>query len=546
MLGTFSGKSSIVGLLAAEEMPPEQVTQAKLSFSAAHGNARRFNWAYLIDKKGDNRLKQMTIKNNFACVRSKLWARPALPRLQPSTGKIFSFLDETLNFSRHSSAQFSASRETNFVLIFFADDRRQVSDRFLRHARYTKILAQGSKYILKTSIAILSLLNSGLIFIFAALAQFYQHCRCMPTCSSSERMRVDGRFDEIALCAKNFGAQQIIVAIGRMDEFGEKASGRFEECKASALQRLAKAGFDMSTVLGVVPVSAIDDGVNIVDNKQFYSWYTGPSVLQLVRQAKKLVRFYYRHLAVLVQSRLLEFSMSTQPRNTDGDAFAVVDEVIRVPGIGHIVQASMLRGCVSDGQYARLFPLKETLPIGSFEFHHHRQQSVQAGEFVGINTRYLGMHRDSIAGVKQYMLFLNRSGQPIPQDAFVPRAVDCFVVDAVIHAEASRFASSPAGTVQVAWRFGKTNAVMVKVEKLNRSDDASAPSSSHAQSRPQVGDRIRITLKCCTNVVVAAESDFPELCKVMLNLDCPPNTLLASATVLSIVTEPDVQVKLGN
>lgn len=95
---------------------------------------------------------------------------------------------------------------------------------------------------------------------------------------------LDGQTREHAQLAKSLGVKSLIIAVNKMDEPTVKWSKeRFNEIKESLSPFLANCGFDLETEVHWVPVSGLiaDNIKDPVDKKQC-SWYTGPTLLNLI------------------------------------------------------------------------------------------------------------------------------------------------------------------------------------------------------------------------------------------------------------------------
>lgn len=208
----------------------------------------------------------------------------------------------------------------------------------------------------------------------------------------------------------------------------------------------------------------------------------------------------------------------------NSNGLAVVGESLRIGGIGTVATAFMLRGKAPSMKPALLWPLNQYRTVFTIEEFHFSCMEAVAGQWVGFNLRATS----SVEGEKQFIVFPKDGESKLPDASSLPTFTDCFTVEATLLNPETDLASKPFKAVKLMKRLDVTSAIVLNVEKLSAE-----------------GERFKITLKCASRIAVAEDSRIPELSKLMILSACGSDSILASATVVSVVEQQISTISMG-
>lgn len=213
---------------------------------------------------------------------------------------------------------------------------------------YTIIDAPGHRDFIKNMITGASQADAGILVIAAAegvMAQTKEH---------------------IWLC-KTFGVNQLAVAINKMDVVGYKQE-KFEDVKKEVQQVLKTAGYKTEQVT-FIPLSSLN-GENIIKKSDKMTWFTGPSLLELLDQFKEPEKPVNLPLRLPIQ------------------------DVYNITGIGVVPVGRVETGIMKVGDKVIIVPGREGkgVPgeVKTIEMHHEQIQQAEPGDNIGFNVRGIG------------------------------------------------------------------------------------------------------------------------------------------------------------
>ena len=163
-----------------------------------------------------------------------------------------------------------------------------------------------------------------------------------------------------SLLARLLRVPSIVFAVNKLDAISEGTQAAFDAV-ARALTRFAdEAGI---TVKGIVPVSALR-GDNVATPSANWTWYTGPTLLQILEGLPVTDEAHDGHLLVPVQ-------------------YVARDE----GGVGHqarVLWGRIAHGAVKAGDTVQIFPSGETAIVAEVRHAGSTVDACEAGQSAGI------------------------------------------------------------------------------------------------------------------------------------------------------------------
>lgn len=167
--------------------------------------------------------------------------------------------------------------------------------------------------------------------------------------------------------SKTLGVQQINVLVNKMDAV------KYDEAKyKSVIEELTKllqtAGYKLEDI-NFIPISAFE-GDNIVKKSENMSWYTGPTLREMLDKLK-------------VPEKPVDLPLRLP-----------IQDVYNITGIGVVPVGRVETGVMKVGDKIIVVPGREGkgVPgeIKSIEMHHEQVQEVEPGDNIGFNVRGIG------------------------------------------------------------------------------------------------------------------------------------------------------------
>ena len=167
--------------------------------------------------------------------------------------------------------------------------------------------------------------------------------------------------------SKTLGVSQFAVAVNKMDVINY-SQDKFEAVKKDVQTVLKTAGYKIENVT-FIPVSSLN-GENIVKKSDKMSWFTGPSLLELVNQFKEPEKPTHLPLRLPIQ------------------------DVYNITGIGVVPVGRVETGIMKIGDKVIVLPGREgkgvTGEVKTIEMHHEQVQQAEPGDNIGFNVRGIG------------------------------------------------------------------------------------------------------------------------------------------------------------
>ncbi len=172
---------------------------------------------------------------------------------------------------------------------------------------------------------------------------------------------------EHVFLARTLGVNQLIIAVNKMDmvKYDEK---RFQEVKKQVEELLKSIGYKPDEI-PFIPIAAFP-GDNVFKKSENMSWYTGPSLYELMDKIK-------------------------QPEKpTDLPLRLPIQDVYNITGIGVVPVGRVETGVMKVGDKITVVPGREGKGVNgevkSIEMHHEQLQKAEPGDNVGFNVRGIG------------------------------------------------------------------------------------------------------------------------------------------------------------
>jgi len=172
--------------------------------------------------------------------------------------------------------------------------------------------------------------------------------------------------EHIWLC-KTLGVNQLAVAVNKMDVVGYKQD-KFEQVKKDVQAVLKTAGYKVENVT-FIPLSSLN-GENVTKKSAHLSWFTGPTLLELIDQFKEPEKPTHLPLRLPIQ------------------------DVYNITGIGVVPVGRVETGVMKVGDKVIIVPGREGkgVPgeVKTIEMHHEQVQVAEPGDNIGFNVRGIG------------------------------------------------------------------------------------------------------------------------------------------------------------
>lgn len=249
--------------------------------------------------------------------------------------------------------------KTGFEFAFVMDNLKEERERGvtidLAHKRFdtsnyyfTIIDAPGHKDFIKNMITGASQADVGVLVVAAndgVMAQTKEH----------------------VFLARTLGVNQMIIAVNKMDmvKYDEK---RFEEVKKQVEDLLKSIGYKPEEI-PFIPIAAFP-GDNVYKKSENMSWYTGPTLFELMDKIKEPEKPTSLPLRLPIQ------------------------DVYNITGIGVVPVGRVETGVMKVGDKITVVPGREGKGVNgevkSIEMHHEQLQKAEPGDNVGFNVRGIG------------------------------------------------------------------------------------------------------------------------------------------------------------
>ncbi len=172
--------------------------------------------------------------------------------------------------------------------------------------------------------------------------------------------------EHIWLC-KTLGVNQLAVAVNKMDVVGYKQE-KFEQVKKDVQTVLKTAGYKTENVT-FIPLSSLN-GENVTKKSEHLTWFTGPTLLELIDQFKEPEKPTHLPLRLPIQ------------------------DVYNITGIGVVPVGRVETGIMKIGDKVIFVPGREGkgVPgeVKTIEMHHEQVQVAEPGDNIGFNVRGIG------------------------------------------------------------------------------------------------------------------------------------------------------------
>lgn len=284
---------------------------------------------------------------------------------------------------------------------------------------------------------------------------------------------VSAQTREHVFLARTLGVKQMIIAINKMDISGaDYKEERFNKVKKQAEELLKMIGYKPEEIPFIPTASFVGD--NIVKKSDKMSWYTGPTLLELLDQLKEPEKPTNLPLRIPIQ------------------------EVYSIKGIGVVPVGKIETGVMKPGDKIIVVPAREGRGISgevkSIEMHHEMLQKAEPGDNVGINVR--GIEKKDIA-----------RGDVIGHTDNVPTVVEEFDAQIVVldHPSVITQGYCPVfhvHTSQVACQF---------VEIVKKMNPATGETLEEKPDFIKKGDAAIVKLKPMRPLVIEKQKVIPEM-----------------------------------
>ena len=266
-------------------------------------------------------------------------------------------LDE--QFMRKLKDQAQNLGKTGFEFAFVMDNLKEERERGvtidLAHKRfdtnnyyYTIIDAPGHKDFIKNMITGASQADVGVLVVAAndgVMAQTKEH----------------------VFLARTLGVEQLVIAVNKMDTVEYKQE-RFEEVKKQVETLLKSIGYKPDDI-PFLPIAAFL-GDNVFKKSENMSWYTGPTLYEIMDQMKE------------------------PEKPVDLPLRLAIQDVYNITGIGVVPVGRVETGVMKIGDKVTIVPGREGKGVNgevkTIEMHHEQLKEATPGDNVGFNVRGVG------------------------------------------------------------------------------------------------------------------------------------------------------------
>jgi len=252
----------------------------------------------------------------------------------------------------------------------------------LQH-QVTIIDAPGHRDFIKNMITGTSQADFALLVVSAAVGEF------------EAGISKTGQTREHALLAFTLGVKQLIVAVNKIDDKNVSYSqARFNEIKSEVSDFVRKIGFNVSTNVTFVPISAWN-GDNLLDTSSNLTWYTGPTLLQAIDAIQPPHRPVEKPLRIPIQ------------------------DVYKISGIGTVPVGRIETGLLKPGVGVCFAPSSMCTEVKSVEMHHSSIDQAIPGDNIGFAVKYIAVkdvHRGMVVGEIS-------NDPPIQTDSFIAQII---------------------------------------------------------------------------------------------------------------------------
>eukprot|EP01122_Echinamoeba_exundans_P014520 TRINITY_DN659_c0_g1_i1.p1 TRINITY_DN659_c0_g1~~TRINITY_DN659_c0_g1_i1.p1 ORF type:complete len:748 (-),score=73.29 TRINITY_DN659_c0_g1_i1:429-2642(-) len=336
-------------------------------------------------------------------------------------------------------------------------------------------------------------------------------------------IKYSSRFMTIASYAYMFKVRQVIIAFTMLDLAGlPTADGsksepfseaRFRQLERTAREGLKKIGFRDEHIIGCVPTSTTQGGLNILSTTGHQMpWYqTEPSLVDLIQRCKSV------------------------GRNREGPGILQVQKFVNVRvngGTRTIISGAVLRGKISQSELMIAVPSMEEARIQSIEKFRADTHVAVAGDTVGVAMN--GTYRSyEIRSLFNGFLVSARG-----KDSAIPPASSCFVLDAMFVKNQLGKRQKPllGGALTVTTRLGSVIGVIIKIEAI-LSQKNFKPIDVDVTTI-SAGQLARVVIRCYSKLNVGEESKWPELSRVVLS----DTISIVGAGIVRRLTDPKMRI----
>lgn len=180
---------------------------------------------------------------------------------------------------------------------------------------------------------------------------------------------VNAQTREHVYLARTLGVQELIIAVNKMDISGvDYSEAKFNDVKKQVSELLTTVGYKPDDI-PFVPIAALP-GDNVFKKSENMSWYTGPTLIEIMDNIKK------------------------PEKPTDLPLRLPIQDVYNITGIGVVPVGRVETGTMKIGDKVIVVPGREGKGVSgevkTIEMHHEQLQSAEPGDNIGFNVRGIG------------------------------------------------------------------------------------------------------------------------------------------------------------
>jgi elongation factor 1-alpha len=293
---------------------------------------------------------------------------------------------------------------------------------------------------------------------------------------------------EHAFLAKVLGINQFAVNMNKMDAVNYKKE-EFDKVKAEVEKLLKGIGYKIEDVK-FIPCSGYV-GDNLTKKSTTMSWYTGPTLLEVIDTFK------------------------VPPKPVDKALRLPIQDVFTITGHGTVPVGRVETGKMKPGESVIVMPSGVKGEVKKIEMHHQELTEAVPGDNVGFNLK--GVDKKDI-----------KRGDVIGPTSSPPKVADTFTAQIVVlnHPTAISIGYTPVFHIHTAQFAGKV------VEILEKKDPKTGQT---AQAKPdfiKTGDVAVVRIQPLKPMVIEKFADFPPLGRFALR---DMGQTVAAGVVLDVV-----------